>query len=235
MPDYKFFTADDFLAGKLLLIDKPFGWTSFDAVKKVHYTIRKAFGLKKIKVGHAGTLDPLATGLLVICTGKFTKKIAELTLEDKTYTGTFTIGATTPSYDLESEVENHMSTAHITPEMVNDAAKKMSGVQMQMPPQFSAKQVDGKRAYESARKGIEVKLEPREVHISQFEVDTTSLPEVHFEITCSKGTYIRSMARDLGEMLGCGAHLTKLVRTKVGSFELDDAVSPEQFQSILGL
>lgn len=233
MTDYKKFTADDFLAGKLLLIDKPFGWTSFDAVKKVHYTIRKAFGLKKIKVGHAGTLDPLATGLLIICTGKFTKKIAELTLEDKTYTGTFTIGATTPSYDLESEVENHMPTAHITPEMVKDAAKKMSGVQMQMPPQFSAKQVDGKRAYESARKGIEVKLEPKEVNISRFEVDATSLPEVHFEITCSKGTYIRSMARDLGEILGCGAHLTKLVRTKVGAFELDDAVSPEVFQANL--
>jgi tRNA pseudouridine55 synthase len=233
MTDYKTFTADDFLAGKLLLIDKPFGWTSFDAVKKVHYTIRKAFGLKKIKVGHAGTLDPLATGLLIICTGKFTKKIAELTLEDKTYTGTFTIGATTPSYDLESEVENHMPTAHITLEMVKDAAKKMSGVQMQMPPQFSAKQVDGKRAYESARKGIEVKLEPKEVNISRFEVDATSLPEVHFEITCSKGTYIRSMARDLGEILGCGAHLTKLVRTKVGAFELKDAVSPEAFQANL--
>lgn len=234
MTEYKTYTADDFLAGKLLLIDKPFGWTSFDAVKKVHYTIRKAFGLKKIKVGHAGTLDPLATGLLIICTGKFTKKIAELTLEDKTYTGTFTIGATTPSYDLESEVENHKPTAHITPEKVKDAAKKMSGVQMQMPPQFSAKQVDGKRAYESARKGIEVKLEPREVKISRFEVDPTSLPEVHFEITCSKGTYIRSMARDLGEILGCGAHLTKLVRTKVGAFELKDAVSPEVFQANLG-
>jgi tRNA pseudouridine55 synthase len=234
MNDYRQLSAADFLEGQILLIDKPLEWTSFDAVKKVRFAIQKTFDLKKIKVGHAGTLDPLATGLLVICTGKFTKKITELTGQDKTYTGTFTLGATTPSYDLETEVEDHKPTGHISPEMVEEAAQRMSGVQQQMPPQFSAKQVDGKRAYESARKGIEVKLQAREVEIKKFEVDTTQLPEVQFEITCTKGTYIRSMARDLGELLGCGAHLSKLVRTAVGDYSLDGAISPGDFSGQVG-
>ncbi len=226
-------SVQDFLDGQILLIDKPLTWTSFDAVKKIRYIILKKFGLKKIKVGHAGTLDPLASGLLVICTGKFTKKIAELTLTDKTYTGTFLLGSTTPSYDLETAIEDEKPTEHITPAMVESVAAGMRGTHLQMPPQFSAKQVDGKRAYDSARQGIAVVLEPKEIHISHFKVDTTNLPEVRFVITCSKGTYIRSMARDLGENLGCGAHLTSLIRTAVGDFQLGDAVSPEGFQEAM--
>ncbi len=222
-------TVQDFLDGQILLIDKPLTWTSFDAVKKIRFIILKNFNLKKIKVGHAGTLDPLATGLLVICTGKFTKKIAELTLTDKTYTGTFLLGSTTPSYDLETSIENEKPTDHITPEMVQTVVEGMRGTHLQMPPQFSAKQVDGKRAYDSARQGKTVVLEPKEIHVNRFDVDTSNLPVVRFVITCSKGTYIRSMARDLGEMLGCGAHLTSLVRTEVGAYQLSDAISPEGF------
>lgn len=215
---------DDFLSGKLLLVDKPLGWTSFDAVKKIHWLIRRKFDIKKIKVGHAGTLDPLATGLLLICTGKYTKKIAALTLEGKRYTGTMVLGATTPSYDLETEVGNHQPTEHLIPADVEAAATALSGVQLQMPPQFSAKQVDGKRAYLSARKGKKVELTPREVTIDRFEVDASALPEVRFEIDCSKGTYIRAMARDLGEALGCGAYLSSLRRTGVGPYTVDQAL-----------
>jgi tRNA pseudouridine55 synthase len=226
-------SAADFLEGQMLLINKPLTWTSFDAVKKIRFIILKKFGLKKIKVGHAGTLDPLATGLLVICTGKFTKKIAELTLTDKMYTGTFLLGSTTPSYDLETAVENEKPTGHITPAMVESVVNGMRGTHLQMPPQFSAKQVDGKRAYDSARQGKTVVLEPKEIHISHFEADTSHLPEVRFKITCSKGTYIRSIAHDLGEMLGCGAHLTSLIRKAVGAYQLEDAISPEVFQEVM--
>jgi len=233
MIDYGKLTEEEFKAGQLLLIDKPLTWTSFDAVAKVRYAIRKKFNLKKLKVGHAGTLDPLATGLLIICTGKFTKRIADLTVENKTYTGTFTLGATTPSYDLETETENHHSTDDITDEMVQEAVSKMSGAIMQMPPVFSAKKVDGKRAYISARKGKEVKLEARPVIISKFEVDTSALPEVKFEIECSKGTYIRSIARDLGEALECGAHLTELRRTKIGDYSAENAIDPVEFQRLV--
>jgi len=233
MIDYGKLTEEEFKAGQLLLIDKPLTWTSFDAVAKVRYAIRKKFNLKKLKVGHAGTLDPLATGLLIICTGKFTKRIADLTVENKTYTGTFTLGATTPSYDLETETENHQSTDDITDEMVQEAVSKMSGAIMQMPPVFSAKKVDGKRAYISARKGKEVKLEARPVIISKFEVDTSDLPEVKFEIECSKGTYIRSIARDLGEALECGAHLTELRRTKIGDYSAENAIDPVEFQRLV--
>lgn len=230
MIDYGALTVEDFQAGQLLLIDKPPTWTSFDAVAKVRYAIRKKFNLKKLKVGHAGTLDPLATGLLIICTGKFTKRIADLTLENKTYTGTFTLGATTPSYDLETETENHQSTDHITDDMVHTAVGKLSGAVMQMPPIFSAKKVDGQRAYVAARKGREVKLEPRPVIISKFEVDASSLPQVKFEIECSKGTYIRSIAHDLGETLGCGAHLSELRRTKIGAYSVEESIDPVEFQ-----
>jgi len=230
MIDYGKLSVEEFQSGQLLLIDKPLTWTSFDAVAKVRYAIRKKFNLKKLKVGHAGTLDPLATGLLIICTGKFTKRIADLTLENKTYTGAFTIGATTPSYDLETKTENQQSTDHITGEMVEAAVRKMRGTIMQMPPVFSAKKVDGKRAYISARKGKEVKLEPRPIIISMFEVDTSDLPLVKFEIECSKGTYIRSIAHDLGGALGCGAHLSELRRTKIGEYSAEKSIDPIEFQ-----
>jgi tRNA pseudouridine55 synthase len=233
MIDYGKLTVEEFQSGQLLLIDKPLTWTSFDAVAKVRYTIRKKFNLKKLKVGHAGTLDPLATGLLIICTGKFTKKITDLTVENKTYTGTFTLGATTPSYDLETETENHQSTDHITDEMVEEAVSQMRGAIMQMPPVFSAKKVNGKRAYISARKGKEVKLEARPVIISKFEIDTSSLPLVKFEIECSKGTYIRSIARDLGATLKCGAHLSELRRTMIGDYSVKNAIDPIEFQRLV--
>ncbi|MFT4770021.1 MAG: tRNA pseudouridine55 synthase [Cryomorphaceae bacterium] len=233
MIDYSKHTVEEFQAGQLLLIDKPLTWTSFDAVAKVRYAIRKKFDLKKLKVGHAGTLDPLATGLLIICTGKFTKRIADLTLQNKTYTGTFTLGSTTASYDLESKTENHHSTDHITDEMVNVAVSKMRGAIMQMPPIFSAKKVNGQRAYIAARKGKEVKLEARPVIISKFEVDNSSLPLVKFEIECSKGTYIRSIARDLGEALECGAYLSELCRTKIGDYSVEKAINPVDFQRVV--
>ncbi|NEN24579.1 tRNA pseudouridine(55) synthase TruB [Cryomorpha ignava] len=231
--DYAQLSAEDFLEGQLLLIDKPLEWTSFDAVKKIRYSIRKKFNLKKIKVGHAGTLDPLATGLLIICTGRFTKKITELTLEEKSYSGTFTIGATTASYDLESEVENKTSTDHITTQDVEAAVAELTGKQEQVPPIFSAKKVDGKRAYESARKGEEVILKANTVEIKTFDVDCSELPLVRFSIICSKGTYIRSIARDLGEKLKTGAYLSELRRDAIGHFNLDNAIDPIAFQELL--
>lgn len=226
-------TSEDFLNGQLLLIDKPLGWTSFDAVNKVKYTIRNTYNLKKIKVGHAGTLDPLATGLLIICTGKFTKKITELTLEEKTYSGTFTLGATTASFDLESDIVDIKPTDHINAEMVEKAVAEMTGTIDQIPPAFSAKKVDGKRAYESARKGIEVVLKPQRVEVKKFEVDCSELPKVHFTIICSKGTYIRSMARDLGEKLQTGAYLSELRREAIGNYSVDNSMTPGDFQAEL--
>lgn len=226
-------TADEFLDGRLLLIDKPREWTSFDAVKKIKSTIRRRFNLKKIKVGHAGTLDPLATGLLLICTGRMTKRINELTGLDKTYEGHFLLGATTPSYDLETEPENHRPTEHLTPEQVREAARNFVGEQDQMPPMYSAKQVGGQRAYTAARKGKTLELKPHRVTIHHFEVDTSELPRVGFRIVCSKGTYIRSIARDLGQALGCGAHLIDLRRTAIGDHAITDAVSPEAFAAAL--
>ena len=231
--DYSQLTVEDFQEGQLLLIDKPLTWTSFDAVKKIRYSIRKKFNLKKIKVGHAGTLDPLATGLLIICTGRFTKKIAELTLQEKTYTGTFTIGATTPSFDLETGLENEIPTDHITPSDVEKVAEQMTGKQEQIPPVFSAKKVDGKRAYESARKGKDVELKAQPIDIKRFEVNCEKLPLVQFTIECSKGTYIRSIARDLGEKLGTGAHLSALRREAIGNFQVENAIEPALFQQML--
>ena len=231
--DFSSLSVTDFQEGQLLLIDKPREWTSFDAVKKVRFAIRRKFNLKKIKVGHAGTLDPLATGLLVICTGRFTKKITALTLEDKVYTGTFTIGATTPSYDLETVLENEVSTDHIKPEDIEAFAKKMIGKQEQVPPMFSAKKVDGKRAYESARKGEKVEIKPHSIEIKSFETDCSNLPEIRFSIECTKGTYIRSVARDLGEALQTGAYLSSLRRESIGSYSVDDAIDPVRFQEAL--
>lgn len=226
-------TADEVLEGQLLLIDKPLEWTSFDAVKKVRYLLRKKFGFKKLKVGHAGTLDPLATGLLLICTGRYTKQIQHLTLADKTYTGKITIGATTPSFDLETEPENHQAIDQLSDEQLMTEAAKMVGWQDQVPPAFSAKWVDGKRAYESARKGIEVELKSHHIEIKSFEVEKIDRPEVHFSISCSKGTYIRSIARDYGMNLGVGGYLSGLRRTQVGTYDVQEAISPQAFEEAL--
>ncbi|TQD38554.1 tRNA pseudouridine(55) synthase TruB [Haloflavibacter putidus] len=225
----KHFTLEDFKNGQLLLLDKPLEWTSFQLVNKVRWLIKKSYGIKKIKVGHAGTLDPLATGLLLICTGKFTKRIQELQGLEKEYTGTFTLGATTPSYDLETEIDQTFETKHLTKEQLNNATKQFTGKIEQYPPVFSALKKEGKRLYEYARKGEEVKIDPREVSISSFTLTRIALPEVDFKVTCSKGTYIRSLAHDFGKAVNSGAHLSSLRRTKIGDFTIENAMSLEEF------
>lgn len=228
-------TKEDFLNGQLVLIDKPLGWSSFQAVNKLKWAIRKKFELKKIKIGHAGTLDPLATGLLLICTGKFTKRINELQGQVKEYTGTITLGATTPSYDLETEIDKTFSIASISEEMIRDATSQLTGDIEQRPPIFSALKKDGKRLYEYARKGKEVEIKKRSVTVSEFEIVKLRLPEVHFRIICSKGTYIRSLAHDLGLLLNNGGHLSKLRRTKIGDYDVDNAIDPVIFaDNLLG-
>ncbi|HKL36290.1 MAG TPA: tRNA pseudouridine(55) synthase TruB [Salegentibacter sp.] len=227
------FTPEDFKNGQILVFDKPLEWTSFQLVNKVRWLIRKSCGIKKIKVGHAGTLDPLATGVLVICTGKFTKRIPELQGTEKEYTGTFTLGATTPSFDMETEVDKTFETSHITKENLEAAAQKFTGEIEQVPPVFSALKKDGKRLYEYARKGEEVKVESRPVTIKEFEVDAPSFPKVDFRIVCSKGTYIRSMANDFGLALNSGAYLSSLKRTRVGEFRIADALDLESFEKLL--
>ncbi|MDF0707228.1 tRNA pseudouridine(55) synthase TruB [Flagellimonas okinawensis] len=226
-------TKEDFLNGQILLIDKPLEWSSFQAVNALKWAIRKKFGLKKIKIGHAGTLDPLATGLLIICTGKFTKKIPELQGQVKEYTGTFTLGATTPSYDLETEVNETFSTEHITTQSIQEATKQFLGEIDQVPPIFSALKKDGKRLYELAREGKQVDIKSRKIEILEFEITRIELPEVDFRVVCSKGTYIRSLAHDFGQVLGSGAHLTKLRRTKIGDFNVNNATSPNVFKENL--
>ncbi len=208
--------------GEVFLINKPLEWTSFDVVKKV----RNALRIKK--VGHAGTLDPLATGLLIVCAGKMTKQIDSFMGQEKEYTGTFVIGATTESFDLEQPVIPVADSSHITIDDVKKAAAELTGNIAQIPPMHSAIKVDGKRVYESARKGIEVKMEPRAVTVSRFEITDFKNPEVTFRIVCSKGTYIRSLARDLGEILGVGAYMSSLCRTRIGSFALEDAKELDQ-------
>ncbi len=228
-------TKEDFLNGQLLLIDKPLGWSSFQAVNKLKWVIRKKFDLKKIKIGHAGTLDPLATGLLLICTGKFTKTINELQGQIKEYTGTITLGATTPSYDLETEVDANFPTDHITEENILEATKKFIGTIEQVPPIFSALKKDGKRLYEYARNGIEVAINKREITITEFEIVTFKMPEIKFRVVCSKGTYIRSLAHDFGKVLQSGAHLSELRRTKIGDYNVNNAQNPAGFeQELLG-
>jgi tRNA pseudouridine55 synthase len=225
----------NFYTGEILLIDKPYTWSSFQAVNKIKHAIKNhpsfiSEGVKvKPKVGHAGTLDPLATGLLIICTGKKTKTINELMGLEKEYTGTFFIGATTPCFDLEKPIDKTFATEHITKAHIIAAAKQFIGIQQQVPPLFSAIQIDGKRAYELAREGKELELKPREIEIKQFEITRIALPEIDFRIVCSKGTYIRSIARDFGLALNSGAHLTKLCRTRIGNFLLKDAVGPIEF------
>ena len=224
-------TAEDFLNGQILLIDKPLGWSSFQAVNKLKWALRKKFQLKKIKIGHAGTLDPLATGLLIICTGKFTKKIEGLQGQVKEYTGTITLGATTPSYDLETEIDATFPTEHLTETDIRRAASEFIGDIEQRPPIFSAVKKDGKRLYEYARKGKEVEIKTRKVSIYEYEITAVRLAnkEVDFRIVCSKGTYIRSLAHDLGQVLRNGGHLTKLRRTKIGEYHVDKAVDPVVF------
>src|SRR4051812_36965705 len=213
-----------YLEGKVLLLDKPLHWTSFDVVKKVRI-------LTKIsKVGHAGTLDPLATGLLIVCTGKYTKKINEYMGMEKEYTGTFTLGASTPTYDLESKPENFKQFEDVTPAMIYETAKQFTGEIMQVPPIHSAIKKEGKRVYELARKGKQVVLDARPVTISLFEITNIDLPVVAFKVVCSTGTYIRSLANDFGEALGCGAYLSSLCRTRIGTFYSKDALTPEEFE-----
>jgi tRNA pseudouridine55 synthase len=218
--------------GQLFLIDKPLHWTSFNAVSKLKYLIKKKHKIKKIKVGHAGTLDPLATGLLIICTGKFTKKINEFQALPKTYTGTITIGASTPSFDLETEIDKIVSFEHIGEEEILKAAQSFEGEQMQIAPQFSAKRIDGKRAYEFARKGEKVEIKANQITIYSFEVTQIKLPHIEFKIKCSKGTYIRAIARDFGEKLNNAAHLTSLRRTEIGNYSTNKALSVEQLEHL---
>ena len=223
-------TAEEFKSGQILLIDKPLTWSSFQAVNKVRWVIRKTFDIKKIKVGHAGTLDPLATGLLVICTGKFTKRLSEFQGQIKEYTGEITLGGTTPSYDLESEVTETFPTDHITEEMIHETTKQFIGDIQQMPPVFSALKKDGKRLYEYARNNEEVVITPRQVNISEFEITKIDLPKIEFRVVCSKGTYIRSLAFDFGKAVQSGGHLSKLRRTKIGDFHTDNAICPIEFE-----
>lgn len=213
-----------FEEGKVLLFDKPLRWTSFDLVRKVRNLIR----IKK--VGHAGTLDPLATGLLIVCTGKFTKKINEYMGMEKEYVGTFTLGSTTPSYDLETEPTDFKDTAHLTEEVIIEATKQFTGDIMQMPPQHSAIKKDGKPLYLSARQGIEVKVDARPVSIKEFVITKIEMPVVHFKVVCSTGTYIRSLANDFGAALGVGGYMSSLCRTRIGIFKNEDALTIEQFE-----
>ena len=224
-------TPEQFQEGQVLLIDKPLTWSSFQAVNKVKYALIKNLGLpKKFKIGHAGTLDPLASGLLIICTGKFTKRIPELQGQIKEYTGTIFVGATTPSYDLETEVDNTFPTDHITPELIEAARQQFIGVIDQVPPVFSALKKDGKRLYEHARAGEEVEIASRKIEIIEFELTRVALPEIDFRVVCSKGTYIRSLAFDFGKALQSGGHLTALRRTKIGAFDVTNAVHPTDFE-----
>jgi tRNA pseudouridine55 synthase len=221
---------EDFQEGQVVLIDKPLHWTSFQAVNKIKWSLKKHLGLKKIKVGHAGTLDPLATGLLIVCTGKFTKRISELQGMEKEYTGTFHIGATTPSFDLETEINETFPTEHITEALVHETVPQFLGEIDQQPPVFSAIKKDGKRLYEHARKGEEVEIAFRKTTIHEFEITRIALPEIDFRVVCSKGTYIRSLANDFGRALGSGAHLTALRRTKIGTYSVDGAITPDAFE-----
>lgn len=222
-------TAEDYQSGQVLLIDKPLHWTSFQVVNKLRYEIKKAFHFKKIKVGHAGTLDPLATGLLVLCTGKMTKQIDTFQGQIKEYTGTLVLGSTTPSYDLETDIDKTYPTEHITTELIFETTKQFIGDIQQIPPVFSALKQDGKRLYQFARAGEAVEIKSRQVHIRAFEITKINGLNVDFRIVCSKGTYIRSLAHDFGKALQSGAHLSVLRRTKIGDFNVDNAILVDDF------
>lgn len=222
-------TEEDYKNGHVLLIDKPLTWTSFQAVNKLRWAIRQAFSIKKIKVGHAGTLDPLATGLLVICTGKMTKQINIFQGQEKEYTGTFTLGGSTPSFDLETKIDQTFPTEHITEAQIYKTTEQFIGKIEQFPPVFSAIKKDGKRLYEFARAGEAVEIKARQVEITEFEITAIQDSELKFRVVCSKGTYIRSLAHDFGKALNSGAHLSELRRTRIGDFKVDDALTPQAF------
>ena len=226
-------SSDEFLNGVTLLIDKPFGWSSFDVVKRIKYLIQKKYNLKKLKVGHGGTLDPLATGLLIICVGKFTKKLGQIQKEKKTYVGTITLGASTPSYDLETTIDKNYETSHITEDLVYKTTKKFVGEINQKPPIFSALKQDGERLYKKARRGENIPLKERTVYIRKFEITSIKNLNVNFEIRCSKGTYIRSIANDFGLALNSGAHLSKLSRTAIGEYSLSESIDIKTFERLL--
>jgi len=228
-------TKEDFLEGQLILIDKPLNWSSFQAVNAVKWSIRKRFQLKKIKVGHAGTLDPLATGLLLICAGKFTKRISEFQGMPKEYEGTISLGSSTPSYDLETAVDHEYPTDHITHELIHKTRALFLGKIAQKPPVFSALKKDGKRMYEYAREGKDLEIKDRIVEILEFEILEINLPEFRFRIQCSKGTYIRSIAHDFGKALDSGAHLSALRRTKIGDYNVNNAMTPEVFKEMMSV
>ncbi|WP_299383708.1 tRNA pseudouridine(55) synthase TruB [uncultured Lacinutrix sp.] len=226
-------TLEDYQAGQVLLIDKPLNWTSFQVVNKLRWEIRQAFSIKKIKVGHAGTLDPLATGLLIICTGKMTKQIDTFQGQIKEYTGTIALGGTTPSFDLESEINETFPTDHITEELIHETTKQFIGEIDQFPPVFSALKKDGKRLYEYARAGEAVEIKSRKITIKEFEITKIDGGSVDFRVICSKGTYIRSLANDFGKALISGGHLSALRRTKIGDFHVDNALSMANFITAL--
>ena len=225
--------VQDFLDGQILLINKPLGWTSFDVVKKIKNLIRTKYSLKKLKVGHAGTLDPLASGLLIVCTGKFTKRISELQGQAKIYTGDITLGGTTPSYDLETEIDSKFETNHITENLIKETTTQFIGEIEQKPPIFSALKRGGERLYEKARRGESFEIQARKVSVHSFDIKTIEMPKVRFEIKCSKGTYIRSIAYDFGTALNSGAHLSKLCRTAIGDYQLVDALDVSDFEKQL--
>ena len=221
--------GEEFKKGKLILINKPYKWTSFQVVNKLRWSIKNQFGIKKLKVGHAGTLDPLATGLLIICTGKMTKKINSFQSLNKTYTGCLTLGATTPSYDLETKIDKVFNTKHINQKLLLVTSNNFIGNIMQKPPIFSAIKKDGKRLYESARKGINIEINSREVQIEKFEITKIDIPEITFKVVCSKGTYIRSLAHDYGKELKSGAFLSSLQREKIGDYSIQNSMTIEEF------
>tara|TARA_B110000003_G_scaffold274619_1_gene315041 strand:- start:463 stop:1167 length:705 start_codon:yes stop_codon:yes gene_type:complete len=226
-------TVEEFLAGQIFLIDKPIGWTSFDVVKKIKNLIKTKFDVKKIKVGHAGTLDPLATGLLIVCTGKYTKRISEIQAQPKVYTGEIVLGFTTPSYDLETEINNEYKTSHITKELIQEAALLFTGEIDQTPPLFSALKRNGERLYKKARRGETFKIESRKVMIHYFKITSSIIPKISFKIKCSKGTYIRSIANDIGAALNSGGYLSKLCRTSIGIYKLQDSIDIISFEKQL--
>lgn len=223
------YSKDAFIEGQLLLMDKPLEWTSFQLVNKIRWKIKKTYGIKKIKVGHAGTLDPLATGLMLICTGKMTKQIENFMGMEKSYSGTLRLGATTPSYDLETATSNPKSIDHLSNPLLEETCTTFLGKIKQKPPLHSAVKKDGKRLYTIARAGETTEIPFREVTISSFKLTRIELPDVSFSVSCSKGTYIRSLAHDFGQVLGCGAHLTSLCRTSIGNYNLSDSLTLDAF------
>ncbi len=218
----------NFSEGEILLINKPYDWTSFDVIGKIRNHIKRSLDLKKIKVGHAGTLDPLASGLLIVCTGKYTKKIDEFQAQEKEYTATFTLGATTPSHDMEKAADAFFDYSHVNENLIKNTADFYTGTYEQTPPVFSAVKIEGKRAYDYARNSEEVKIQAKTITISEIEITAINLPEIHLRIVCSKGTYIRALARDFGEKMNCGAYLSALCRTRIGNFDLKNALGLDE-------